>query len=256
MEPKSVCAIFLREGKDGKEVLAISRKGKLDDLNLIGGTIEAGETPEAAMAREVLEEVGVTVTDSAYCYERVAAPDDCAWCYEVKAFEGEPRAMEPKTRIAWVPILRLLEEGCTFREYNRGLFLHLGLISPEDELPGDWEGFKPALEVPRMPEEDLKKFVLEFLGGHIFTDKHISPNASPDMVGMIFMPIAMGAFSECSRDSLKQIGCIWEYNSQALPRSINGYPCFMSLHIMHVDDWTRCATAIQNEEERQKNLVV
>lgn len=129
-------------------------------------------------------------------------------------------------------------------------------LGPDDERPNDWEGFKPALEVPRMSEEDLKKFVLDFLAGQIFTDKHINPNSSQDVVGMVFMPLVMGAFAEYSPDSLRQIGCIWEYNSQAGPRSINGYPVFFSMHFMHVDDWARCATVIRNEEERQKNIVV
>jgi hypothetical protein len=66
----------------------------------------------------------------------------------------------------------------------------------------------------------------------------------------------MGAFGEYSRDSLLQIGCIWEYLSKAGPRGINGYPIFFSMHFMHVDDWDRCSAAIRNEEERQKNIVV
>ena len=127
---------------------------------------------------------------------------------------------------------------------------------PDDELhPPDWEGFLPALELPHMEDADLKKFVDDFISNRIFTDKHINPRQI-EMAGMIFMPLALGVLSQYNADSLKQIGCIWEYNSAAGPRSINGYPIFFSLRLMHVDDGARCLAAIQREEERRKNIEV
>jgi hypothetical protein len=34
------------------------------------------------------------------------------------------------------------------------------------------------------------------------------------------------------------LGVIWAYMKDALPRGVNGYPMFMSARLMHKDDWT------------------
>ena len=252
--PYSVVAFFLREGANGKEVLAISRKGKPDDLGLPGGKTEEGEVPLGALLREVREEVGIEITGSEMIYERVDPADGHeAWCYRVDSYTGEPRACEPNTVIAWVPPQRLLEANCTFREYNRGLFEHLGLV---EAVEGDWTGFDPDLVIPRMSEEDLRKFVLDFLENRIFTDKHIRPHDYASMAPMVFMPLVFGVFSKYNTESLKQIGCVYAYMREAGPRSINGYPCFFSMHIVHIDDWARAAKAIEREEKRRESIEV
>ena len=53
--PTTSIALFQR--KDGK-ILAVSRGKDLSDMNLPGGGIEAGETPEDAVRRELWEETG------------------------------------------------------------------------------------------------------------------------------------------------------------------------------------------------------
>jgi 8-oxo-dGTP pyrophosphatase MutT (NUDIX family) len=255
--PSSVVALFLREGKNGKEVLAISRKGNLEDLGLPGGKIEPGEDPAVAVRRETREEGGVEVEEAVKVYERVDPVDNkVAWVYRIDSFKGEPSACEPNTWVGWVPFKRVLEPNCTFREYNHGLFKHLGLLGIDDELPGDWDGFAPALDLPRMADEDLKKFVFDFLGNSIFTDKHINPNGGAQVVGLVFLPLALGGLSQYNKESLSQIGCIWEYWNAALPRGINGYPMFGSMRLMHVDDWARALKGIEAEEERRKDIKI
>jgi hypothetical protein len=34
-----------------------------------------------------------------------------------------------------------------------------------------------------------------------------------------------------------ELGVVWSYNKDALPRGVNGYPMFMSCSLMHKDDW-------------------
>lgn len=53
-----------------------------------------------------------------------------------------------------------------------------------------------------------------------------------------------------------QIGVLWEWMSKAGPRAINGYPIFMSMRVMHRDDWSRAVGAIQREEKRREDIEV
>lgn len=120
------------------------------------------------------------------------------------------------------------------------------------DLP-DAPDFKPALEIPRMSEEDLRRFVLDYIAGQIFSDCHVR---SKQDLGLVFMPLSLGVFSEYEPASLEQIGLIYEYYSKAGPMAINGMPIFFSLRMMHRDDWTRASGAIDREIERQKTLLV
>lgn len=62
-----------------------------------GGQIEPGETPEAALVRELHEELGVTVTAQVYWQEvthRYEAFEVHLRFYHVTGFDGEPQALE------------------------------------------------------------------------------------------------------------------------------------------------------------------
>jgi hypothetical protein len=67
------------------------------------------------------------------------------------------------------------------------------------------------------------------------------------------MPIALGAFAEESKEDLEQIGMIYEYMSEAGPRSINSYPMFMSFAMLskpqtkQVADFANAYIDIKNE---------
>jgi 8-oxo-dGTP pyrophosphatase MutT (NUDIX family) len=113
-------------------VLAVSRKGNLDDLGLPGGKIELSDpTPVDAACREFYEEVGVPITpdDVRFVWERLdPSSGDIAWCYQLlRTLPGIPQAVEPYTWVGWVRPERLLLNSCVFREYNRGLFKYLGI---------------------------------------------------------------------------------------------------------------------------------
>lgn len=112
----SVVGLMERDGL----VLAVSRKGNREDLGLPGGKIEPGESPEEALAREVMEETGVRVVLARGVFE---VPH--ARVYEILAWEGEPSSQEG-TAVLWVRPERLLEPQCSFRDFNRALFQSLG----------------------------------------------------------------------------------------------------------------------------------
>ncbi len=126
--PKSVVAVFVNPLG---EVLAISRRGKPEDLGLVGGKVDVGDaSPEEALIREVGEEVGVVLTAFDFIRSRRDEADEMSvcWCYLATAWMGEPRAMEPNTIVGWFRPERLLEPNCVFREYNRAMFEGMGLV--------------------------------------------------------------------------------------------------------------------------------
>ncbi len=124
---KFVTALIMNtEGK----VLAVSRRGKPEDLGLPGGKINPGETPEQAIIREAQEETGITLTKFEFVFDRqdpLGQEEECR-CFRVTEYTGEPQSIEPDISVSWVCPERFLEPNCTFRSYNSDLFRHLGMV--------------------------------------------------------------------------------------------------------------------------------
>ena len=76
-------------------------------------------------------------------------------------------------------------------------------------------------------EDELKEIAIGIHAGTIFTDRHIKDT---NMLTSVFMPIIFGAFKEAK--DIENVGLIYEHLSEAGPRSVNGYPSFMSMNIL------------------------
>lgn len=91
----------------GEELLAAERpEGKImaGYWEFPGGKIEPGETPYAALCREISEELAVTVTAASLWRTVTHAYDHgdvTLHVFHVTGFTGEPRPMEGQ-RIAWI----------------------------------------------------------------------------------------------------------------------------------------------------------
>jgi hypothetical protein len=114
---------------------------------------------------------------------------------------------------------------------------------------------KPAFELPRMSNDALKQFVLDYIDGKIFIIQQIK---QPSVVPMVFLPLAMGALSGVPKEVALEIGTVWEYWDQAGPRGVNGYPMFTSCRFMWKGDWERAAAKIEQlvvKEDVRKKLL-
>lgn len=127
-------------------------------------------------------------------------------------------------------------------------------------MDADWatvQGKEPpprAGEVPLMSQDELKKFVLDYLAGSIFTSADVRDQT---LIPMVFLPIALGGTDLFTDEAKKDIAIVWAYMSETVGgRSINGYPFFGTMRIMHKDDWARAHLAIKREIDRQREIEV
>ena len=99
-----------------------------------GGKLEVGEAPDAALCRELAEEVGIEVTAA-----REYPAFDHAGRYEVRlypflvtGFDGEPRGLEGQS-LRWAEQAELWAEAAAMPGANGPLLRHLagyGLFDP------------------------------------------------------------------------------------------------------------------------------
>ena len=125
---QAVCALIVRSSPYGLTFLGVSRKDNPRDFGLPGGKVEHRESLYEALYREVLEETGYTITDTAlevFCntdqdgYEVITliAKIDCT---------VERKALAPSETgvVTWVSATELMQGS--FGEYNKQLFESLG----------------------------------------------------------------------------------------------------------------------------------
>lgn len=118
--------------------------------------------------------------------------------------------------------------------------------------------------------DELKTIVRDALSDKIFFDRMIGPHEGPEMLRMIFLPLVFVGPTDHSEsewpvkwsdlpDDLRaeyynvmfaDVGGFFEYYDKAGPPSINGYPCFFSVHVLSVQDAERVYAAIARERAK------
>jgi hypothetical protein len=103
-----------------------------------------------------------------------------------------------------------------------------------------------------MTDEEIKKLALDIRSNLVFGSWNIRKEEFERMVGSVFMPLLF--MDEESRKQMKdeEIFHIYEYMSQAGPRSINGYPMFMSFRSINKTDAEKLFKVIAALEDAEK----
>jgi hypothetical protein len=115
----------------------------------------------------------------------------------------------------------------------------------EPEVKTDWAAFPPS----KSPEQ-LKELARDLYSGRIFTSAQIrNLDMNPDLVGMVFLPLAFGAFAEAPKEVFDRIGVVFAHMAEASPRAVNGYPTFFSCAVLNKPDW---ATVLELCEKIEK----
>lgn len=104
-------------------LLTVSRPEPPHEMGLPGGTLEPGESPKEAAARELLEETGIEALDLRPVWITKSPTDGrTVWVFRADRWRGAPTAREPGTRVAWLTPRQLVAQGALFGEANRALF--------------------------------------------------------------------------------------------------------------------------------------
>ena len=81
--------------------------------------------------------------------------------------------------------------------------------------------------------EEIKQIALDLFKGAIFTDRHLQ---DIEDIRMVFMVLSFMDGERIKELQANPPGLIYEYISEAGPRSVNGMPVFMSLKMLTQDD--------------------
>ena len=77
-------------------------------------------------------------------------------------------------------------------------------------------------------DEELRELAIQIAGNAVFTDRHIPSDEHEHMLGSIFMPLGLSGRDDWQRLLDQDVAMFYQHIHKAGPRSVNGFPCFMS----------------------------
>lgn len=130
MNPSAATVAFIVNDKDELLIKRRSREPAKGTLDLPGGFVDINETGEEGVAREVMEETGLEVTDAKFLFDipnvylysglNVYTLDTFYLCH-VKSIT-EVKAADDAKECLWVPICDIHTEQFGLRSIRQGLY--------------------------------------------------------------------------------------------------------------------------------------
>lgn len=99
-------------------------------------------------------------------------------------------------------------------------------------------------------EQELKQLALDISDGKVFGSWDI-PEGQDHMLGSIFMVLLF--LTEDQRKEKPH--AIYEYFDKAGPRSVNGFPIFMSCHYLSKEETTQLQALVELIHEQKKQFL-
>lgn len=104
---------------------------------------------------------------------------------------------------------------------------------------------------PSLKKSELSKLSKDIALDKVFCSFYIPESQQKNLLGMVFMPLLLGATSDMSKEQIDDIGFVYEYYDKSGPRSINGYPIFFSCGFVSKTD----AKRIMNKVSKIKKAI-
>lgn len=102
-------------------------------------------------------------------------------------------------------------------------------------------------KVSMRTDDELKTLAKDIVMGKAFLDRHLA-GGNEDLFGSAFLPPVF--LDDGQRAELIEISaCIYEYMDKAVPRSINGFPMFMSFGYLTHAEWEKVVEYGKKVEE-------
>lgn len=95
---------------------------------------------------------------------------------------------------------------------------------------------------------EIETLAWDITGGRVFG----TWGCSPDQMQMSFMILAFMETKHIKNLQDQGIAHLYEYIDKAGPRSVNGYPSFMSAQYLSKDDWDKVLARLKQIEEFKK----
>lgn len=124
-----------------------------------------------------------------------------------------------------------------------------------DEFPIETEEATLNASKHKEPKTDdeLRQLAMDIVDNKVFTDRHMQEHEA-HMLGQVFMPIIF-MDQEQSKAVFEDVGMVYEYYSEAGPRSVNGLPMFMSVRFLSNEETNRIAPMIKEIQDFKRKFL-
>ena len=105
-----------------------------------------------------------------------------------------------------------------------------------------------------MEDKELKKLAIDIVENKVFGTFHMNKCEIANM-GMIFMPLLFMSDEQKQELSNNKAVHFYEYLTEAGPRSVNGFPTFMSVRNIVEKDWKKIVKYMAKYEARVSSFL-